>query len=129
METGKFELRPDSMALQIQHDASGKVTGVLYADNEGTHQLQKARIVCVAGNSIESPRLLLDSASNLFKDGMANFLGSSWPELFATRDPAHVCNFRAAHCNQQREHGEHVPNGASPPEMGPLCWTTPGAVL
>ena len=75
METGNFELRPNSMALQIQHDAQGKVTGVLYANKNGKHQVQKARIVCVAGNSIESPRLLLNSASNMFKDGMANSSG------------------------------------------------------
>ena len=75
METGNFELRPNSMVLQIQHDAKGKVTGVLYADENGKHQVQKARIVCVAGNSIESPRLLLNSASNMFKDGMANSSG------------------------------------------------------
>jgi choline dehydrogenase-like flavoprotein len=74
-ETGNFELRPNCMALQIQHDAKGKVTGVLYADANGKHQVQKARIVCVAGNSIESPRLLLNSASSMFKDGMANSSG------------------------------------------------------
>jgi choline dehydrogenase-like flavoprotein len=73
--TGNFELRPNSMALQIQHDASGKVTGVLYADKDGKHQVQKARIVCVAGNAIETPRLLLNSTSNMFKDGMANSSG------------------------------------------------------
>ena len=58
-----------------QHDPKGKVTGARYADKNGAHQVQKARIVCVAGNSIESPRLLLNSASNLFKDGMANSSG------------------------------------------------------
>ena len=75
MDTGNFELRPNSMALQIQHDAQGKVTGVLYADKDGSHQFQKARIVCIAGNSIESPRLLLNSASSMFPDGMANSSG------------------------------------------------------
>src|SRR5260370_9443876 len=75
MATGKFESRPNSMALQILHDATGKVTGVLYADKAGKHQVQKARIVCVAGNSIESPRLLLNSASSMFPDGMANSSG------------------------------------------------------
>ena len=73
--TGNFELRPNSMVLQIQHDAKGKVTGVLYADKNGKQQVQKARIVCVAGNSIESPRLLLNSASSMFPDGMANSSG------------------------------------------------------
>jgi choline dehydrogenase-like flavoprotein len=38
-------------------------------------QRQKARIVAVAGNSIESPRLLLNSASGQFKDGLANSSG------------------------------------------------------
>ncbi len=73
--TGHFELRPEAMALQIQHDAAGKVTGVLYADKDGTQQVQKARAVCVAGNSVETPRLLLNSASSKFPDGLANSSG------------------------------------------------------
>ena len=71
IETGRVELRVESMALQIQHDKTGKVTGVLYADREGKHHLQKARIVVLAGNSIESPRLLLNSASSMFPQGLA----------------------------------------------------------
>ena len=74
-ETGLLELRPEAMALQIEHDDSGKVTGVLYADAQGNQHLQKARAVCVACNSIESPRLLLNSASNMFPDGLANSSG------------------------------------------------------
>lgn len=75
LETGRVELRPESMALQLQHDKTGKINGVLYADKDGKHHLQKARIVCVAGNSIESPRLLLNSASSMFPQGMANSSG------------------------------------------------------
>lgn len=73
--TDHFELRPESMALQIQHDETGKVTGVLYAGVDGNQQFQRARAVCVAGNSIESPRLLLNSASSMFPDGLANSSG------------------------------------------------------
>ncbi len=73
--TGKLEVRPQSMALKIEHDDSGKVTGVLYADKDGNQHFQKARLVCVACNSIESPRLLLNSASSMFPDGMANSSG------------------------------------------------------
>src|SRR5579864_5032219 len=73
--TGKLDLRPDSMVMQIQHDAAGKATGVLYADKDGQHQLQKARVVCVAGNSIETPRLLLNSSSSIFPHGLANSSG------------------------------------------------------
>lgn len=75
LATGRVELRPESMVLQVQHDKSGKVNGVLYADSKGRKHLQKARVVCVAGNSIESPRLLLNSASSLFPNGLANSSG------------------------------------------------------
>src|SRR5258708_4660497 len=73
--TGNLEVRPSSMALKIEHDASGKISGVVYADEAGKTQRQKARIVAVAGNSIESPRPLLNSASNMFPDGLANGSG------------------------------------------------------
>ena len=73
--TGNLEVRPNSMAIKIEHDDTGKVTAVVYSDENGTLQRQKARIVAVAGNSIESPRLLLNSASNTFKDGLANSSG------------------------------------------------------
>src|SRR3954454_6865827 len=75
LETGKLELRAECQVLQIQHDAAGKVNGVLYASPDGQQHLQKARVVCVAGNSIESPRLLLNSASAKFPDGLANSSG------------------------------------------------------
>jgi choline dehydrogenase-like flavoprotein len=73
--TGRLDLRPESMVLQVLHDAAGKVTGVLYADKEGNQHEQKARLVAIAGNSIESPRLLLNSASAMFPDGLANSSG------------------------------------------------------
>jgi len=73
--TGNLEVRPNCQVLKVEHDASGKVTGVVYADKDGNQHAQKARVVCVAGNSIESPRLLLNSASSMFPDGLANSSG------------------------------------------------------
>jgi choline dehydrogenase-like flavoprotein len=74
-ETGNLEVRAECQVVKIEHDASGKVTGVVYADATGKLQSQKARVVCVAGNSIESPRMLLNSASSMFPDGLANSSG------------------------------------------------------
>ncbi|MGI9383190.1 MAG: GMC family oxidoreductase [Methyloligellaceae bacterium] len=74
-KTGKLEVRSNAQVLKIEHDAKGKVTDVVYADKDGKQQRQKARAVCVAGNSIESPRLLLNSASSMFPDGLANSSG------------------------------------------------------
>ena len=73
--TGHMDLRPESHVSRIEHNETGKVTGVVYFDKDGKEQRQKARVVCVAGNSIETPRLLLLSASNMFKDGLANSSG------------------------------------------------------
>ena len=73
--TGRCEVRANCMALRVEHDARGRVSGVLYADGNGTQHLQKARAVCVAGNSIETPRLLLNSESAKFPDGLANSSG------------------------------------------------------
>lgn len=73
--TGKLEVRPQSHVFKIEHDQKGKVTGVLYYDKDGKEQRQKARAVAVAGNSIESPRLLLNSHSAMFPDGLANSSG------------------------------------------------------
>ena len=73
--TGNLEVRERCHAARIEHDDTGKVTGVVYFDAEGKEQRQAARIVCVAGNTIESPRLLLNSASAMFPDGLANSSG------------------------------------------------------
>ncbi len=74
-KTGHMDLRPESHVTRIEHNAAGKVSGVVYFDKDGKEQRQKARVVCVAGNSIETPRLLLLSASATFKDGLANSSG------------------------------------------------------
>jgi choline dehydrogenase-like flavoprotein len=73
--TGNLDLRPQSHVVRIEHDDAGKASGVVYMDKDGKEQRQKARIVCVAGNSIETPRLLLLSASSKFPDGLANSSG------------------------------------------------------
>ena len=75
IQTGHCELRSQAHVSQIEHDAQGRVTGVVYFDAQGHPQRQRARLVCVAGNSIETPRLLLLSASAKYPDGLANSSG------------------------------------------------------
>lgn len=72
LETGLLDLRPESHVVRITHDASGKVDAVLYVDKDGNLHRQSAKVVCVAGNSIETPRLLLLSESGQFPNGLAN---------------------------------------------------------
>lgn len=74
-KTGNLDLRADCHAAQILHDASGQATGVLYIDGQGALRRQSAAVVVVAGNSIETPRLLLLSGSAQHPDGLANSSG------------------------------------------------------
>ncbi len=73
--TGLLDLRPESHVVQITHDAAGRADAVLYLDKEGNLHRQAAKMVAVAGNAIETPRLLLLSASPMFPDGLANSSG------------------------------------------------------
>ena len=73
--TGNLDLRIQCMATRIEHGVDGRVSAVIYRDSQGVEQRQKARIVCVAGNSIETPRLLLLSESARFAHGLANSAG------------------------------------------------------
>jgi len=73
--TGNLEVRPQCHVLRIEQNKFGKVTGVVYADKQGINHQQRARIVCVAGNSIETPRILLNSASSRYSEGLANSSG------------------------------------------------------
>ena len=73
--TGNLDLRTECQVMLIEHDYKGKVNAVLYVDRDGKEQRQKARAVCVAGNSIETPRLLLMSASAKYPGGLANSSG------------------------------------------------------
>lgn len=74
--TGRLDLRPGCMALRLEHDAQGRLTGVVYADADGRQQRQQAALVAVAANAVETPRLLLNSSSARHPQGLAN--GSGW---------------------------------------------------
>jgi choline dehydrogenase-like flavoprotein len=66
------EVRADSMAARVEvDDASGRVRGVTYI-HEGNERFQPADAVAVCGYAIESPRLLLNSTSSRFPNGLAN---------------------------------------------------------
>ena len=75
LATGKLELRSQARAVQIEHDAAGKASAVVYVDGAGVTHRQKARAVVLAGNCVESSRLLLHSKSARFPEGLANGYG------------------------------------------------------
>jgi choline dehydrogenase-like flavoprotein len=68
------EIRDLAMVGRIEVDAQARATGVHY-HREGQWRFQKARHVVVAGYAVETPRLLLNSATERFPDGLANSSG------------------------------------------------------
>src|SRR5487761_1251905 len=66
------EVRPDSHVTRVLIDErTGRASGVTYV-HRGVEHRQRARMVAVAGYSIETPRLLLLSTSKRFPDGLCN---------------------------------------------------------
>lgn len=66
------EVRPDCHVSRILvDDDTGRATGVVYV-HDGTLHRQRAHAVVVAGYSIETPRLLLLSASARYPNGLGN---------------------------------------------------------
>jgi choline dehydrogenase-like flavoprotein len=65
------EIRANCMVSRVEIGDSGLATGVIYFTG-GVEHFQRARMVAVAGYSIETPRLLLLSASGRFPDGLCN---------------------------------------------------------
>lgn len=68
-------VKTSARVREITVGRDGLATGVIYYDDKGLVQKQKARLVVVACNGIGTPRLLLNSSCNLFPDGLANSSG------------------------------------------------------
>jgi len=69
------ELRTHCRVREITVDANGLANGATYVDADGNEHHQPAEIVVVACNGVGTPRLLLNSKSDRFPDGLANSSG------------------------------------------------------
>lgn len=73
--TGKVQIRTECMAWKITTGPDGRARSVIYFDADGHEKEIFARVIVVAGNAVETPRLLFLSASNQFPNGLANSSG------------------------------------------------------
>jgi choline dehydrogenase-like flavoprotein len=69
------KLKTRCRVREITVNDTGKATGAIYYDENGDEHWQKARLVIVACNGVGTPRLLLNSRSASFPDGLANRSG------------------------------------------------------
>ncbi len=68
-------LKTHCRVREISVADNGMADGVIYYDADGRERRQKAHVVVLACNGIGTPRLLLNSRSTLFPEGLANRSG------------------------------------------------------
>ena len=77
MKTGKLTIIANAMAREVTVDDSGLATGVSYIDKATKRDNHvRARIVVLAASACESARILLNSKSSRFPQGLANSSGA-----------------------------------------------------
>lgn len=76
LATGNLTIVTNAMVRQVTVDARGRATGVQYIDRVTRQDRRaEARVVVLAASACESARILLNSKSSSFPDGLANSSG------------------------------------------------------
>jgi choline dehydrogenase-like flavoprotein len=76
LKTGRLKIIPNAMVRELIADGDGKVTAVSYIDKTTRSERQiRCRVVVLAASACESARLLLNSKSPRFPNGLANSSG------------------------------------------------------
>src|SRR5205823_3355899 len=89
--TGRLTLITSAMAREVTVGSNGLATGVSYIDKTtGEDRHVRARVVVLAASACESGRILLNSKSSKFPQGVADYSGSVGKYLTNTlgTDPA-----------------------------------------
>src|ERR1019366_1900164 len=72
LATGNCTLRTECVVKEVLTNGKGHVTGVSYFDERSKLQQQPADFVVASASATETPRLLLNSKSQLFPHGLGN---------------------------------------------------------
>jgi choline dehydrogenase-like flavoprotein len=76
LATGNLDIVTDAMVREVTVNAQGKATGVHYIDKTTrTEEHVSARAVVLAASACESARIMLNSKSSLFPEGVGNGSG------------------------------------------------------
>jgi len=76
MATGRLTLRINTIVREITSDADGRVQAISYIDRYTFKEGQaRARIIVLCASAIETARILLNSRSGRFPQGLANSSG------------------------------------------------------
>ena len=76
LASGTLDLISDAMAREVTIGPDGRATGVVFIDRRtGKERVVKGKVVVLAASSGETVRILLNSKSPLFPQGLANSSG------------------------------------------------------
>jgi choline dehydrogenase-like flavoprotein len=76
-KTGRLTLRTGAMVREVTTDLNGLCTGVTYVNTQtGRYEHVRAKVVVLAASACESARILLNSRSTRFPQGLANGSGA-----------------------------------------------------
>ncbi len=85
LATGKLDILTDAMVYEVTLGKDGRATGVGFVDKTTGKQLRAtARVVVLAASACESVRILLNSKSTQFPNGLANSSGKVGKYLMDT---------------------------------------------
>ena len=73
LATGHLEIQPNAVVARILVDDRGRASGVQYFDRQtGAERQVKARVVVLGASAMDSTRILLNSKSARFPNGLGN---------------------------------------------------------
>ena len=76
LASGKLDITTDAMVYEVTLGPDGRASGVSFVDRiTGAHVHASARVVVLAASACETARILLNSKSAKFPDGLANSSG------------------------------------------------------
>jgi choline dehydrogenase-like flavoprotein len=108
MKTGKLTMFTGAMARELITNGDGKVTAVSYVDKATRTEKQvRCKAVVVAASACESARLLLNSKSPRFSNGLANSSGQVGRNLTDTTGFA-MTGFVPALTNLMRHNSDGI---------------------
>jgi choline dehydrogenase-like flavoprotein len=76
LETGNLDIITDAMAREVTLDAQGRANGVHFIDKQtGKEEHVAARVVILGASALETARILLNSKSARFPEGLGSSTG------------------------------------------------------
>lgn len=85
LASGNLDILPNAMVREVQMAKDGRASGVIFIDKTtGKEQRVKGRIIVLAASACETVRILLNSKSAQFPQGLANSSGKVGKYLMDT---------------------------------------------